>query len=158
MSIRRGALAGAFLGPFLWSLYSKRISRVAVWTSFILGVGLTTGNMIAGFFGTPLIASPINCGALAMLLSLAVVPLVSLISKPVAFDMDIALPSRKGAIDREIEAEAKAEGLKEPGTFGAINAPKKAKRPGTGQPKRALRLLGFAGLPAPTPRKLRASA
>lgn len=113
MSISWGALAGAFLGPFLWGLYSKRISRAAVWTSFALGVGLTTGNMIAGFFGTPLIASPINCGALAMLISLAVVPLVSLISKPVAFDMDIALPSRKGAIDREIEAEAKAEGLKE---------------------------------------------
>ena len=66
-----------------------------------------------GFFSAPLIASPINCGALAMLLSLAIVPLVSLATKPVEFDMDIALPSRKSATDREIEAEAKAEGLEE---------------------------------------------
>ena len=27
-----------------------------------------------GFFGTPLIASPINCGALAMVISLIIVP------------------------------------------------------------------------------------
>lgn len=93
--------------------YSKRISKAAVWTSFIVGVGLTSGNMIAGFFGHALIASPINCGALAMLLSLAIVPLVSLATKPVDFDMDIALPSRKSATDREIEAEARAEGLEE---------------------------------------------
>ena len=78
-----------------------------------MGVSLTSGNMIAGFFGHALIASPINCGALAMLFSLAIVPLVSLATKPVDFDMDIALPSRKSATDREIEAEACAEGLKE---------------------------------------------
>ena len=109
MSISWGALAGAFLGPFFWGLYSKRVSKAAVWASFVVGVGLTCGNMIAGLFGTPLIASPINCGAVAMLLSMAIVPLVSLVTKPVPFDMDIALPSRKGAIDREIEAEAQGE-------------------------------------------------
>ena len=109
MSISWGALAGAFLGPFFWGLYSKRVSKAAVWASFVVGVGLTCGNMIAGLFGTPLIASPINCGAAAMLLSMAIVPLVSLVTKPVPFDMDIALPSRKGAIDREIEAEAQGE-------------------------------------------------
>ena len=73
MSISWGALWQArFLGPFFWGLYSKRVSKAAVWASFIVGVGLTTGNMIAGFFGTPLIASPINCGALAMVLSMAI--------------------------------------------------------------------------------------
>ena len=30
----------------LLGLYSKRVSRPAVWASFIVGVGLTTGNMI----------------------------------------------------------------------------------------------------------------
>ena len=104
MSISWGTLAGAFLGPFLWGLYSKRISRAAVWASFVVGIGLTTGNMIAGFFGTPFISSPINCGAAAMLLSLAIVPLVSLVTKPAPFEFDIAHPSRKGAIDRELEA------------------------------------------------------
>ena len=76
-----GALAGAFLGPFLWGLYSGRISKAAVWCSFAIGVGLTAVNMVMGFAGTPLIASPINCGALCMLLSLAVVPLVSQIGR-----------------------------------------------------------------------------
>ena len=113
MSISWGALAGAFLGPFFWGLYSKRVSKAAVWASFIVGVGLTTGNMIAGFIGTPLIASPINCSAIAMVLSMAIVPLVSLATKPVDFDMDIALPSRKSATDREIEAEMNEERLPE---------------------------------------------
>ncbi len=96
MSISWGALAGAFLGPFFWGLFSKRISRPAVWASFIVGVGLTTANMFFGF-----ISSPINCGALAMLLSLAIVPLVSLFTKAVPFE--IKPPVAAGAIDREFQ-------------------------------------------------------
>jgi len=80
MGISWGALAGAFLGPFLYSLYSKKISKLSVWCSFICGVGLTTGNMILGFFGAAPIASPINAGAIAMILSLIIVPLVSIIT------------------------------------------------------------------------------
>ena len=83
MGISWGALAGAFLGPFLWGLYSKKISRAAVWASFILGVGLTTSNMFFGF-----IESPVNCGAIAMLLSLAIVPVVSLFTPSVPFELD----------------------------------------------------------------------
>ena len=83
MGISWGALAGAFLGPFLWGLYSRRISRAAVWASFILGVGITTANMFIGF-----IQSPVNCGAIAMLLSLLVVPLVSLVTPAVPFELD----------------------------------------------------------------------
>ena len=83
MGISWGALAGAFLGPFLWGLYSGRISRAAVWASFIVGVGLTTSNMFLGF-----IDSPVNCGALAMLLSLVVVPVVSLFTPAVEFDVN----------------------------------------------------------------------
>ncbi len=82
MGISWGALAGAFLGPFLWGLYSNKVSRAAVWVSFVVGVGLTTANMFIGF-----IDSPVNCGALAMLLSLALVPLVSLITPAVPFDV-----------------------------------------------------------------------
>ena len=83
MGISWGALAGAFLGPFLWGLYSSRVSRAAVWASFILGVGLTTANMFIGF-----IASPVNCGAIAMLLSLVIVPLVSAFTPAVPFELD----------------------------------------------------------------------
>ena len=46
MGISWGALAGAFLGPFLWGLYSGRISKAAVWCSFIVGVCLTSGNSL----------------------------------------------------------------------------------------------------------------
>lgn len=102
MSISWGALAGAFLGPFFWALYSKKISKAAVWTSFIIGVGLTTSNMIFGF-----ISSPINAGALAMILSLAVVPLVSLFTPAVPFEIEP--PTREGAIDREYAHEFEEE-------------------------------------------------
>ena len=107
MSYSWGALAGAFLGPFLWGLYSGRISKAAVWCSFVIGVGLTVVNMTLGFVGTPLIASPINCGALCMLLSLAVVPLVSLFTPSVPFEIE--KPSAKGANDREYEHELELE-------------------------------------------------
>ncbi len=102
-----GALAGAFLGPFLWGLYKKKVSKAAVWCSFIFGVGLTAVNMIMGFAGTPLIASPINCGALCMLVSLAIVPLVSLFTPAEEFAIDP--PSRLSASDREFEAEVAAQ-------------------------------------------------
>lgn len=94
MSISWGALAGAFLGPFFWGLFSGHISKAAVWASFIVGVGLTVSNMFIGF-----IDSPINCGALAMLLSLAIVPLVSLFTPSVPFQ--VKPPAQEGAIDRE---------------------------------------------------------
>lgn len=106
-----GALAGSFLGPFVWGLYSRRISKAGVWCSFSIGVGLTAVNMIMGFAGAPLIASPINCGALCMLLSLVVVPLVSLVTPSVPFD--VKPPSAKGAADREFEREVEAEAAME---------------------------------------------
>ena len=107
MSYSWGALAGAFLGPFLWGLYSGRISKAAVWCSFIVGVGLTVVNMGLSFVGTPLVASPINCGALCMLLSLVIVPVVSLFTKAVPFTVNP--PSVQGAIDREYQHELDTE-------------------------------------------------
>ncbi|MEA4892202.1 MAG: sodium:solute symporter [Peptococcaceae bacterium] len=76
MGISWGALAGAFLAPFLYGLYGKWVTRKAVWASFIAGVGITVSNMFFHF-----IASPINAGALAMLAGLVIVPLVSLFTQ-----------------------------------------------------------------------------
>lgn len=70
-----GALAGAFIAPFLYGLYMKRSSKAAVWVCFIWGVGLTVANMAFGF-----IASPINCGAIAMTAALVIFPVVSWIT------------------------------------------------------------------------------
>ena len=75
MGISWGALAGAFLAPFLYGLYSRRITKAAVWASFACGVGLTVSNMYLKF-----IASPINAGAIAMILGLIIVPIVSLVT------------------------------------------------------------------------------
>ena len=83
MGISWGALAGAFLAPFLYGLYMKRVSRAAVWTSFVIGVGLTVSNMFLKF-----IASPINAGAIAMVIGLIVVPIVSFFTKKPDIDID----------------------------------------------------------------------
>ena len=75
MGISWGALAGAFLAPFLYGLYWKGVTKAAVWASFACGVGLTVANMFIKF-----IESPINAGAIAMVTGLIVVPVVSLIT------------------------------------------------------------------------------
>ena len=76
MGISWGALAGAFLAPFMYGLYSKKITRASVWASYIVGVGLTVSNMFLKF-----IKSPINAGAAAMIAGLIIVPLVSIFTK-----------------------------------------------------------------------------
>lgn len=75
MGISWGALAGAFLAPFLYGLYWKRVTKAAVWASFAAGVGITVSNMVIGY-----IESPINAGAFAMAAGLVVVPVVSLLT------------------------------------------------------------------------------
>ncbi|NLM00730.1 MAG: sodium/solute symporter [Treponema sp.] len=75
MGISWGALAGAFLAPFLYGLFWKKTSKASVWASFIFGVGITVTNM---FY--PIFSSPINCGAAAMVGGLIIVPIVSLIT------------------------------------------------------------------------------
>lgn len=75
MGISWGALAGAFLAPFLYGLYWKGVTKAAVWASFVCGVGITVVNMFV-----PFISSPINAGAIAMVAGLIVVPVVSIIT------------------------------------------------------------------------------
>ena len=75
MGISWGALAGAFLAPFMYGLYWKGVTRAGVWAGFISGVGITVANMFIGF-----IDSPINAGAVAMAAGLVVVPVVSFIT------------------------------------------------------------------------------
>ncbi len=75
MGISWGALAGAFLAPFMYGLYWKGVTKAAVWASFACGVGITVANMFFKF-----IESPINAGAIAMVAGLIVVPVVSLIT------------------------------------------------------------------------------
>ena len=75
MGISWGALAGAFLAPFMYGLYWKGVTKAAVWASFANGVGITVANMFFKF-----IASPINAGAIAMVAGMIVVPVVSVLT------------------------------------------------------------------------------
>ena len=92
MSISWGALAGAFLAPFMYGLFWKGVTKAAVMASFISGVGITVvhmclytlkwGNLdLPQKIGGLSLASPINAGAFAMLFGLVIVPIVSLITK-----------------------------------------------------------------------------
>ena len=76
MGISWGALAGAFLAPFMLGLYWRGVTKASVWACFVWGVGLTVINML---IGNPI--NPINCGAIAMLGGFVVVALVSLFTK-----------------------------------------------------------------------------
>ncbi len=75
MGISWSALAGSFLAPFMYGLYWKKVTKPAVWASFAVGVGFTVANLYLGF-----ITSSIVAGAVAMILSLIIVPIVSLIT------------------------------------------------------------------------------
>jgi len=85
MGISWGALAGAFLAPFLYGLYWKRTTPAAVWASFIAGVLVMIACMYCTFTGkifiSPYFTSPINAGVLAMVLGLVIVPVVSLLTR-----------------------------------------------------------------------------
>ncbi|MCR5208056.1 MAG: sodium/solute symporter [Eubacterium sp.] len=80
MGISWGALAGAFLAPFLFSLYWKKTTKAACYVSFAFGSLLMIANMLFRAHFPAIMQSPINCGSIAMLAGLVIVPLVSLIT------------------------------------------------------------------------------
>ena len=75
MGISWGALAGAFLAPFMLGLYWRGVTTASVWACFAWGVGITVVNMLVG---NPI--NPINCGAIAMLGGFPVVWIVSIVT------------------------------------------------------------------------------
>lgn len=80
MGISWGAMAGAFLAPFMYSLYSKKVSTVACWTCFIFASVLMSANMLIRPAFPAIMQSPINSGAIAMLAGLLIVPIISAIT------------------------------------------------------------------------------
>lgn len=80
MGISWGALAGAFLAPFIYSLYWKGVTKAAVIVNFIFGAGIMLANMLVKPLFPTILQSPINCGAFAMLAGLVIVPVVSLLT------------------------------------------------------------------------------
>ena len=78
MGVSWGALAGAFLAPFLYGLYGKGASRIGVWCSFIFSTVVMLANMFVRSSFPTLLQSPINAGAFCMIAGLIIVPVVSL--------------------------------------------------------------------------------
>ena len=78
MGVSWGALAGAFLAPFMYSLYSKKVTKASCWVCFIFSCVVMTANIFFKSSFPAIMQSPINCGAIVMMAGLVIVPVVSL--------------------------------------------------------------------------------
>ena len=80
MGVSWGALAGAFLAPFLYGLYWKGVSAIACWVNFIFSTVVMLANMFVRSSFPALLQSPINAGAFCMIAGLIIVPVISLVT------------------------------------------------------------------------------
>ena len=84
MGVSWGAMAGAFLAPFLYGLYWKRTTKLACWVNILFSCVFMTVDMLSNLgvlqVNLGLLQSPINAGAFCMLLGLVLVPLISLVT------------------------------------------------------------------------------
>ena len=85
MGISWGAMAGAFLAPFLYGLYWKRATKASCWVSMLFSTVFMTLDMLVNLkvisLNLGFLASPINAGAFCMLAGMVIVPVVSLLSR-----------------------------------------------------------------------------
>ena len=80
MGVSWGALAGAFLAPFLYGLYWKKTTKAACWVSFVFSSVVMIANIFVRSSFPALLQSPINAGAFCMLAGLILVPIVSAVT------------------------------------------------------------------------------
>ena len=84
MSFSWGVVSGCFIGPYVWGLFSKRITKIGAYAGMIAGlatVGISTLVItLTSGFSVAASKSP-EMGVAAMAVSLVVVPLVSLLTK-----------------------------------------------------------------------------
>ena len=89
MGVSWGALAGAFLAPFLYGLYWKKATRASVAACFVFGAGLMVVQLcksvgwisISGGFLGFVFANSLYSGVFAMIGGLILVPIVSLLTQ-----------------------------------------------------------------------------
>ena len=91
MGVSWGAMAGAFLAPFLYGLYWKKTSRFAIWVNILFSCIFMTVDMLSNLgvvnVHLGLLQSPINAGAFCMLLGLVLVPVLSAITPKPELDI-----------------------------------------------------------------------
>ncbi len=89
MGISWGALAGAFLAPFLYGLYWKKTTKASVVVSFVLGtaimlvqlaISMGAFTVSGGILGV-IFTNSLYSGVFAMILNLVVVPVVSILTQ-----------------------------------------------------------------------------
>lgn len=82
MGVSWGALAGAFLAPFLFGLYWKKATSASVWGSFLFSSVVMILNIVAPQIFPGILRSPINAGVFCMLAGFILIPVISLFTKP----------------------------------------------------------------------------
>ena len=84
MSFSWGIISGCFIGPYIWGLFSKRITKIGAFAGIISGLltvgGATLFITLTDSFSAAASKSP-EMGVAAMAISFVVVPVVSLITK-----------------------------------------------------------------------------
>ncbi len=85
MSFSWGIVSGAFIGPYIWGIYSKKTTRAGAWAGMLCGfltVALPTIFLSIQLGGVPKAAAfAPQMGVAAMAVSLAVTPIVSAFTK-----------------------------------------------------------------------------
>ena len=129
MGISWGAMAGAFLAPFLYGLHWKKATAAGCWASFLFSVIVMIANMVIRPSFPVLLQSPINAGAFCMIAGLVIVPVVSLITRaPEAAHVDQAFAAYRKKVlvyqdealsDDEEDAEIAAAEAKAAASSGA---------------------------------------
>ena len=84
MSFSWGIVSGCFIGPYIWGLFSKKITKIGAYAGIISGLltvgGATLVISLTSGFSAAAAKSP-EMGVCAMAISLVVVPVVSLLTK-----------------------------------------------------------------------------
>lgn len=84
MSFSWGIVSGCFIGPYIWGLFSKKITKIGAFAGVLSGLltvgGTTLVISLTSSFSVAASKSP-EMGVLAMAISFVVVPVVSLLTK-----------------------------------------------------------------------------
>ena len=87
MSFSWGIVSGCFIGPYLWGLFSKKITKIGAFAGILSGLltvgGATLVISLTSGFSAAAARSP-EMGVCAMAVSMVVVPVVSLLTKKTA--------------------------------------------------------------------------